>query len=438
MTSHPEQWSSYPLQQGGCPFGHGATTYAVPLSSTEMVDDPALYYGRLREHGPVVAVHLDGHVPAWLVTGYDACNTVLRDGLTYTRDLGQWRITQHGALPQDWPLAPHVQPMRNMLFASGEEHSRLRGAFKTSLGKIGQRRLRTTITQTADQLIDTFVNDGQADIVGQYAVPLPMAVLARFFGFPPDEADQLQHAILTLLGGGENALTANTDLTALISSHVQRRDSEPRADITTWLLEEGLNGEEVRETLWLAINAGVGSTTAWTANTCELLARTEDARIDLRSGLRNIPGVMSEVLWDHTPVQQVIGRVATADVDLNGTRIRQGDLLIVSPAGANSDHARFGGRDQRSAYVESNASHLAWGSGAHECPATGLATAIVQGGVERLWTRMDDLHLTHPDRPTRWSPSIIVRIPESLPVSWDASRARARATTLASASAGDH
>ncbi|WP_309049330.1 hypothetical protein [Streptomyces sp.] len=321
--------------------------------------------------------------------------------------------------------------MRNMLFAHGEEHVRLRGAFKTSLAKIGQRRLRATITRVADGLIDSFVGDGQADIVSQYAIPLPGAVLAVLFGFPAQECERLQQAILTLLAGGEEALDANAALHGLINAHVDRRRQEPRADLVTWLLEEGLSFDETRETVWLAINAGVGSSTAWTANTCALLARTEDTRIDLRSGLRHIPGVMREVLWDHTPVQQVIGRVATADADLYGTIVRRGDLLVVSPAGANLDHARIGGDSHRSTYAEDNSSHLSWGNGAHECPAQGLASALVQGGVERLWTRLDDLHLTDPDQPTRWNPSIIVRIPARLPVSWDARRARTRAETLA-------
>ncbi|WP_143661992.1 cytochrome P450 [Streptomyces glaucescens] len=404
----------------------------MPLSSTEMVADPAAFYATLREHGgPVVPVHLDGEVPAWLVIGYDACNTVLRDGLLFTRDLGQWHVTKQGLLPQDWPIGPHVQPMRNMLFASGHEHQRLRGAFKTSLHKVGQRRLHATITRVADRLIEGFVEDGQADIVGQYAVPLPVAVLTQLFGFPPEDAERLQRTILTLLGGGEGALDANVGLNAMIEDHVRRRRQEPRADIVTWLLEADLSDEETRETVWLAINAGVGSTTAWAANTCEVLARAEDARTDLRSMLRDIPGVMAEVLWNHAPVQQVIGRVATADMDLHGTRVRRGDLLIISPAGANLDHDRFGGRALRADYVESNASHLAWGSGAHECPAPGLATAIVRGGVERLWTRLDDIHLAFPGQPTQWSPSIIVRLPARLDIAFDPVRARKRAATLA-------
>ncbi|MGC5567697.1 hypothetical protein ACPYPG_33320 [Streptomyces sp. FR-108] len=93
-------------------------------------------------------------------------------------------------------------------------------------------------------------------------------------------------------------------------------------DITSGLLEnlENLEAEETRRTIWPAINASVGAISTWIAHTCALLARAENARIDVRSGARPIPDVMNEVLWEHTPVQQVIGRVATTDIAGHGRR----------------------------------------------------------------------------------------------------------------------
>ncbi|WP_406164511.1 cytochrome P450 [Streptomyces sp. NBC_00996] len=400
-----------------------------------MVGDPAQFYAELRAHGPVVKVNLDGDVPAYLVIGWNECNHVLRTGYLHSRDLRRWSVPQQGGLPPDWPLAPHVQWMPNMLHAEGEEHARLRDAFTASLGKIRSGRLKAVVERAATQLIDGFLDAGRADLVSQYAVPLPMLVLARLFGFPPEDEPRLQRAIMTLLEGGEGALAANEELVEIIEGHVERRRAEPRADIVSGLLEAGLGLSEVRWTVWLSINAGMGATTAWLANVLELLARTVDTQLDLRSGFADVPGVMGQVLWDHTPVQQVIGRVTTTALELGGLAIPQGALLIVSLAGANLDHTRFGTADARSSCTYGNKSHLAWGNGPHECPAPDLATAIVRDGVELLRDRLDDIHLTHPGRPTRWSPSIIVRIPGEggLDVSWDPGRARGRAETFAPA-----
>ncbi|MGN9819732.1 hypothetical protein ACTMUQ_30890 [Streptomyces sp. SD11] len=410
----------------------------MPLSSTQMVAEPAAFYGSLREHGPLVPVHLDGDVPAWLVIGHDACAQVLkgsRNGrILFTRDLGQWGVAARGHLPTDWPLAPHVWPMENMLFASGGEHRRLRSAFRTSLRMVSSARRKAIIRRVADQLIDSFVDQGTTDLVSRYAVPLPVAVLAQLFGFPPEAAVGLRRAIPTLLAGGSEALAANAELDDAIAAHVQRRQQVPRMDITSGLLEN-LEAEETRRTIWLAINASVSATSAWIANTCVLLARAENARIDVRSGTRPIPAVMNEVLWEHTPVQQVIGRVATADVNLFNTVVRRGDLLILSLAAAGLDE-KFGDARRRPENVANNESHLSWGLGDHECPAQPEATDIVDGGIRRLWERLDDLHVSDPEQPTAWSPSIIVRIPSRFDVAWDPARARARAHTLAPS--GDH
>ncbi|MBB6080963.1 cytochrome P450 [Streptomyces paradoxus] len=406
------------------------------MSSVQMVEDPVDFYDRLREHGPVVRVHLDGDVPAYLVTGYTEVNQVLKDGLRFTRDLGQWSITP-AELPPGWPLRPHTVRRQNMLHAVGEEHVRLRAAFRHSLGKIGRGHLSVIVRTAADQLIDAFVDDGHTDLVSRYALPLPVAALGRMFGFPPEEATRFQRLIPALLGGGEDALDANTELTEIIATHVSRRHADPREDVTTGLVEAGLSADEIEQTLWLSINASVGATTAWTANTLLLLARLEETRGDLRGWLRDIPGVMAEVLWDHAPVQQPIGRIATADVVLNDTStlIPRGSLVVPSLAGANLDPS-FDEMRKASAY-EDNASHVAFGNGAHECPAPDEARVIVQGGVERLWTRLPDIYLTQPAQAVEWGDSILTRMPKHLSASWDPAQARHRGETLAHTPTGD-
>jgi cytochrome P450 len=401
-----------------------------------MVDDPADFYDRLREHGPVVRVHLDGDVPAYLVIGYAEVNQVLTDGLRFTRDLGQWSIAP-AELPPGWPLQPHTVRRQNMLHAVAEEHDRLRAAFKHSLGKIGRGRLSVIVRTAADQLIDQFVDDGHADLVNRYALPLPASVLGKMFGFPPDEANRFQRLIPALLGGGEDALDANAELTEIIATHVTRRHADPRADVTSGLVEAGLSVDEVEQTLWLSINASIGATTAWTANTLLLLARLEETKSDLRGWLRDIPGVMAEVLWNHAPVQQLIGRIATADVVLDGTStlIPRGSLVVPSLAGANLDPA-FDEMRKASAY-EGNSSNVAFGNGAHECPAQDGARVIVQGGVERLWTRLPDIHLTHQAQAMEWGDSILTRMPKHLWASWDPAQARHRGETLAHTPTGN-
>ncbi|MEU3984624.1 hypothetical protein AB0F77_31960 [Streptomyces sp. NPDC026672] len=412
----------------------------MPLSSRQMVGDPAQFYAGLRRQARgkgVVQVALDGDVPAYLVIGHAACEAVLKEPSRYTRDLRRWRVLKEGRLPPTWPLAPHVQWMPNMLHVDGEEHHRLRGAFTNSLAKVSARRRQAVTKKAANRLIDNLLEAGHprlgaghADLVSQYARPLPVLVLSRIFGFPEEDEPQLQEGIKTLLEGGEGALAAHAEITQIIRAHVERRRFVPRADIVSWLLEAGLTADEVVWTVWLAFISGIASTTAWLANTADLLVRADGTLSHLRSKTQDEAGVMERVLWDHTPVQQVIGRVTTVDVELGGLAVPEGALLIVSLAGANLD-PRFGETEAlRRSYTEGNLSHLSWGLGSHECPAEPLARSTVRGGAEQLLTRLDDLALTYPDQPTQWSRSIIVRVPDEVVVSYDPARARERAHTL--------
>lgn len=87
----------YPAQRDG----------AVLLDGPGFHTDPHRLYTRMRgEHGPVVAVELQGGIPAWLVIGYRELHQVTTDPDLFTRDRTLWN--QWPAIPPDWPLLPMV------------------------------------------------------------------------------------------------------------------------------------------------------------------------------------------------------------------------------------------------------------------------------------------------------------------------------------------
>ncbi|WP_406360571.1 cytochrome P450 (plasmid) [Streptomyces sp. NBC_01544] len=432
MTSHAAQAAvpSRPLPSG-CPLHHSPLSFGTADMTGE---DPEALFTRLRERGPVIDIRLEGDVPAWLVIGYNEADEVLRRTDRYTRDPRTWNVPREGRLPEGWPLEPHLTFRPDMLFASGAEHARLRGSLNRSLGAIGSYRLHRSIKDAADRLIDAFQEAGEAELVSQYAAPLPMFVLTRLFGFPRQDEALLQSGIRTLLEAGEDALDANRMINQIIAAHIARRRAEPATDIVSALVQDSaaLTDAEIHATIWLTINAALGATTSWLSNTIGSLARSAARQHDLHSGYADVQSVMDETLWGLTPVQQIIGYIATGDRELGGARVRDGDLLVVSLAGANLDHQRLGGDRHRASYTDRDGANLSWGNGPHDCPAPAraLASAIVRDGVDRLWTRLPDLHLTDPDEPTTWGPSPIVRTPDELLGSFDAGKAHALAQTL--------
>ncbi|MEV5886631.1 cytochrome P450 [Streptomyces sp. NPDC052020] len=426
MTSHSPyatDLSDTRLPPPGCP----AHQDACHITGDDLRHDPAAFYeARRRAYGGVVPVVLDG-VFAWLVLGYAELKEVTQRGETFTRDSRYWR-PREGSVPEGWPLEPHTVWRPNAVFAGGEEHTRLRGALTRALGKVKAQRVRRSAVETGHRLIDTFVGAGRTDLLARYALPLPLLTLMRLFGFPPAAEAPLQRAIAALLACGDDAPAAARQVMDIVTGQVRRRREEPAGDLTTWLIQEhdamspGMSRDavdtEIREQIWLTINAGHGATAVWIANAIEQLVSRRDVQAGMWAGWMDVQGALRATLWERTPLQNVIGRWATRDVVVGGRHIQAGDMLVLGLAGANTDPCH-GSASDRADFATYNEAFFSWGNGPHQCPVPDLAQAIARAAVECLWDRIPDVHLTDPGRPVEWEPGIMMRCPRALPVSFD-------------------
>ena len=85
-----------------------------------------------------------------------------------------------------------------------------------------------------------------------------------------------------------------------------------------------------------------------------------------------MPRAVEEMLRWGSPVASFM-RTATRDTELRGTRIREGDRLLLLYASANRDEAVFGA-DAEEFRVQRDASrHVAFGFGEHFCLGAQLA-----------------------------------------------------------------
>ncbi|MGP4009964.1 hypothetical protein [Streptomyces sp. 4N124] len=433
--------TSESLRSGGCPAHSGAWH----LIREDMRRDPAELYGVAREeYGGVVPTVLEG-VFTWTVLNYKELREVTQRAEIFSRDSQHWR-PREGGMPDGWPLEPNTRRNPSALFATREEHSRLRSALVRALGgKDKLQRVRRDTLATGHRLIDRFCSAGEVDLVAQYAVQLPMLTLMRLFGFPPETEKPLRTAIFTLLEGGDDAPQAAQEVLDLVARHVARRRAEPAADFTTRLIREHdadwarnaeANGcswdqatvdDEIRWQIWLTFIAGHGATSTWIACAIEQLVSRRDIQVGMWAGWMDIEGALRSTLWERTPLQNVIGRWATRDHILGGRHIRKGDMLVLSLAGANTDPCFGTERD----FTDRNASYFSFGHGPHECPFPDLAHTIAKAAIECVWDRIPDVRLTDQERRVEWEESIMMRCPRQLLVSFSTNAHRAPARSSA-------
>ncbi len=419
------------------PPPHPTHIERVRLTSDDMVGELGDLYGKWRaEHGPVVPVELDGGVPAWLVIGHRAIQDVCRSEATFTSDSRHWRELQEGHVPANWPLLPQIAFQEgNVRFLSGGPHRRLRGLLTSGLHQVDPAGTRRFVEWVADRLIDRFAYAGRADIVADYAAPLPLLIMLRLVGLPHEAGENLLPAIFRLLEGGAEAQPANEKINAMLDQLVAARREQPERDLVSWLihgpLEAGppLNDVEVRNLAWLTVMAGAGGTTGWISNVMEQFVRGQDLHSLYLSGRASIAEIMNETHRTNPAVQNVMGRFPLRDLpagEMGKYPIPRGALLVLGLAGANADPEATGG-DAAGTHHLSNEYHFAFGAGPHECPSAAqrLAHIITQSAIERFLVRSRDPKLEHADA-VRWGGSVIVRQLQSMRVTFTPGEAAVR------------
>ncbi|NUS42140.1 MAG: cytochrome P450 [Mycobacteriaceae bacterium] len=396
---------------GGCP--------RVPLSDPRFHADPAALYQDLRrDHGAVVAVELPGGVPAWLVIGYRELHQVTSDPDLFPRDARLWNQREVGR--PEWPMPSMAgPPTPSITGTAGGEHRRHVGMVEPSLEAVDPHELRRTCEELADQLIDAFCGRGDADLVSEFARPLPVLALARVLGFPNADGPQLHGTLATIAHGGTDAKVAYQAFAAHTKRLLAAKRSRPGRDLASRMLSHpaALSDEEVVLDLMAVILAGHLTTADWIANSVRLMV-ADDRFAAAFGGRRSIGQAMNEALWEDTPVQVVAGRWAARDAVLGGRGIRAGDLLLLGLAGANADphvrrHLADGG-----APAAGNSAHFAFGYGEYRCPfpAQEIAEVIAQTGIEVLLDRLPDLDLAVPAADPARRPSAFQRGMTALPV----------------------
>jgi cytochrome P450 len=113
----------------------------------------------------------------------------------------------------------------------------------------------------------------------------------------------------------------------------------------------------------------------------------------------------------------VVDRYATADTVLAAARIRRGDLVIVSIAGANRDPAVFAEPDRFDIRRANARQNLGFARGPHFCPGAQLARIETRAAIGAVTDQLPGLRLDD-ERPSA-PRGLVFRKPPALHVRWE-------------------
>jgi hypothetical protein len=258
------------------------------------------------------------------------------------------------------------------------------------------------VRSMCDELID---NMGQADIVDgavQYAQHIPVNVIARMLGFPPEDGDLFRgfvHDVLegiNLEPGARQAAFMRLDeyIDVQLADHV----ANPRDDLTSYLLGQSIMGqplrpEHVRGSIVLLLIAGIDTTWSAIGSSLWHLATHPDDVAQLNAQPELWPTAIEEFLRAYAPV--TMARMVANDIDFDGCPMRKDDWVLLPFPAANRDPDEFDRADEVLINRQVNR-HAAFGLGIHRCLGSNLARLELRVAVETFVKRYPKFELADP------------------------------------------
>ncbi len=398
---------------------------AVSITDARHKADPFPFYARLRADAPVFPVMMTtrGTQRAWLVTRYADVLAVLKDDERFVKD-------RHNAMTaEQLRKAPRLPPIfrsleRNLLGLDGADHDRLKALVHRAFTPRMVEQLREQTQRQVDAALDRAERKGDMELLNDFALPVPLAIIGRMLGVPEDdEARFARWARAFLSISTRNPLPVIPSILRFINyprTLIKLRRARPADDLLSALIQaregsDALSDDEIVAMVVLLLTAGHETTVNLIASgTLTLLQHPEQlARLRAEPGL--IASAVEEIVRYAAPVETATERYAREDVTIAGTTIPKGELVLAVLASANRDAGQFPDPDTFDIARERKR-HLGFGHGMHYCLGAPLARMEGQIALGTLIRRAPHLRLNvAPDR-LRWRSSFLVRGLEALPV----------------------
>jgi cytochrome P450 len=393
------------------------------LLDPEVLANPYPLYQRLRTEDPV---HWDPFLHAWVVTRYADVVHVLHH-FSARRTPTPEQLSAMGLAA----LNPIAQVMvRQMLFLDPPDHTRLRALASAAFTPRRVERLRSHIQEIMHGLLDALVSRGQMDLIADFASPAPAIVTAEMLGVPVEDHEQLKEwsaDFAEMLGNFQHnpdrfpkVVRSVEEMCSYFRSAMQEQRLHPREGLVSAMMEAEVDGaklteDEIIANLIVTMVGGQETTTNLIGNGLLTLLRNPAEMERLRADSSLIPAAVEELLRYESPSQHT-ARLAPADIEMGGKKIRERQAVIAVMGAANRDPERFPDPDRLDIARQDNR-HLAFGWAAHFCFGAALARLEGQIAFEAILGRLPNLTLD-PTPPLVWRDNLGLRGLNALPLSF--------------------
>ncbi|RVU18598.1 cytochrome P450 [Streptomyces antnestii] len=405
-----------------------APNAAPELFTWEFASDPYPAYAWLRENSPVHRTKLPSGVEAWLVTRYADARQALADS-RLSKNPEHHAEDAQGKSKTGIPGERSANLMTHLLNIDPPDHTRLRRLVSKAFTPRRVAEFAPRVQELADDLIDGFASQGRADLIHDFAFPLPIYAICDLLGVPPEDQDDFRDwaGMMIRHGGGPRGGVARSvkKIRGYLAELIHRKRNEPGDDLISGLIRASDHGEHLTENeaaamCFVLLFAGFETTINLIGNGVYALLGNPEQRARLQASIEGgerelLDTGIEELLRYDGPVELATWRFATEPLTIGGQSIAAGDPVLVVLAAADRDPARFAEPDTLDLSRRDN-QHLGYGHGIHYCLGAPLARLEGTTAIETLLRRLPDLSLSGDPADLRWRGGLIMRGLRTLPV----------------------
>ncbi len=371
------------------------------------------YYARLRRQTPVLRAHIPTRGTGWVVSRYDDVMHVLKDS----------RFSADPTYSKTPPLfgfggrfAPKLirQMGEAMISVDDPAHGRLRRLVAKAFTPRSIDEMEGWIARLVEDMLDGLERrGGTVDLMHDFAVPLPLLVISEMLGIPEKWRLSFHHRIVRLMEVSDKpvrrALRWGPGL-PLLSRFFDRlialRRHEPDGKLISRLIEANENGDhlsqdELTGMIFLLLFAGHETSVNLIGNGLLALFDHPNELARLRADPALMDRAVEEMLRFTNPVEYGTMRFAREDIEVAGTPIAKGEMIMALCASANRDETAFAEPDRLDIGRDSGR-HLAFGAGLHYCLGSALGRMETRLALGALLHRFPGMRLAVPRETLRW------------------------------------
>jgi len=380
------------------------TANSFGLFSAAAVQDPYPYYKALRERDPV---HWSEVAQAWYFTRYqDVFELQDRSDLSVDRIETIYSYLPSTNAGRFSDIVDHYN--RWLLYRDDAYHDRLKALFIKAMTPRAVERLRPMIQRRVDSLLDVLAERPAFDAYLDFAARIPTQVMLDLLGLPDEDEAMMRHwsdrcsnfLFQPVAPDKEAMAQEQRDILNAQQDYfmpvIEARRSKPGPDMISAMVQADAGGDqlsdlEILATCNMMATAGGGTSRSAIAMALWRLHQFPDERARLTDNLDLIDLAAEEFLRFEAPTQRGI-RTAREDFEIDGRKIRKGQILHIMIGAANRDPAQFVRPDAIDITRTPNR-HVSLGHGVHYCLGAALARLELRTAVKSFLARFPHYRL---------------------------------------------